>query len=602
MNHHLQKNFQVWVLFCALMFGVTFPGAVFSEDIRLSTTVDKNQLTLEDSIELSVTVHGVRNPPMPELPPLSDFRVRSRGTQSSTQIINSSMRVSTTHKFLLIPKNVGSFKIGSAVMKLDGAIYKSDPITVSVEISKPGRPSINEAAFTETSVSKTDPFVNEQVVYTFKFFRRVGARNLNLSMPDDDTLFRKEDMGKAKRYSQVINGIAYDVHEISIALFPLKAGTAVIPPSLLELDLIYRTRGNRQRDPFSKFYEDPFFGAPVQSDHKYLSTKQIELNIRPLPKDNRPTDFRNLVGRFAISAELGKTELDAGDTTTLTLTVSGTGNIMDVTLAEPDLHGQFKIYPDQPTFKQTTHGTQIGGEKTFKFALVPYSTGAQTIPSIKLSYFDPEKNTYNTVSTRPINLTVRPGVSDDKLNLVQPGSVSAPQNGSSVSILARDILPIHTNLADFENSTFSKTRQFTYATGLLGPIVIYFFAAGYIRYNHRMKDDISYSRRQGAYNIAKKKLEQLSSSHTDSKYFVKDFSQIFREYIGNKLNLQGTAFTAKELEEKLNDNDYKQKQISAVRKLLEKCEAMQYAPVTTGKDNELIDESLNLLSQLEKQA
>ncbi len=602
MNHSSQNRFQIWVLFTALLLGAIFPDAVFSEDIRLSATVDKNQLTLEDSIEYSITVHGVRNPPMPELPPLSDFRVRSRGTQSSTQIINSDMRVSTTHKFLLIPKNTGRLKIGSAVMKLDGAIYKSDPIIVSVEKPRPGEIDKNEVVFTETSVSKKDPFVNEQIAYTFKLFRRVGANNLNLSMPYDDTLFRKEDMGKAKRYSKVINGIAYDVHELSVALFPLKAGDAVIPPSLLELDLVYRTQGNRRKDPFSNFFNDPFFGRGTQSEHKILATKQIELKVRPLPKDGKPEDFRNLVGRFAISAELGKTNFDAGDTTTLTLTVSGTGNIMDVTLAEPDLHGQFKIYPDQPTFKQAIHGTQIGGEKVFKFALVPYSAGAQTIPSIELNYFDPEKSTYTTVSTHPINLMVRAGTNDNKLNLVQPDSAPFQQNGSSVSILARDILPIHTRLSDFENTTFNNTRRIIYTLGILAPILIYFFAAGYIRYNHRMKEDVSYSRRQGAYTIARKKLEQLSLSHPNSKDFVKEFSQIFREYIGNKLNLQGTAFTAKELGKKLSDHDYEKDQISAVRKLLEKCESMQYAPMVTGKYSELIEESLTLLNELEKQA
>lgn len=602
MSSSSQNRLHIWVMCSALLFGVTFPGAVFSEDIRLSATVDKNQLTLEDSIEFSVTVHGVRNPPMPELPSLSDFRVRSAGTQSSTQIINTDMRVRTTHKFLLIPKKAGAFVIGSAVMKLDGAIYKSDPITITVEKSRARRANENEPAFIETSVSKNDPFVNEQVVYTFKLYRRVEARNMDLSMPYDDTLFRKEDLGKAKRFSQVINGIAYEVHEVSMALFPLKAGNAVIPPSMLELDLVYRTQRNRRNDPLARFFNDPFFSRGTQSLHKILATKQTELNIRPLPEQGKPKGFRNLVGRFSIAAELGKTDLEAGDTTTLTVTVSGTGNIMDVTLAEPDLQGQFKIYPDQPTFTQTIHGTQIAGEKIFKFALVPYSPGTQTIPSVSLSYFDPELKSYKTISTRPINLAVQPGITNDKLNLVQPGSVNSGQNGSSVSILARDILPIHTRLADFENIAFDSTRKIIYTIFILAPIVIYFFAAGFIRYNHRMREDTPYFRKQGAYNIAKKKLDHLSSTDAESKVFMRELSQIIREYIGNKLNLQGTAFTAKEVEDKLNENSFKQEHVSAVTELLEKCESMQYAPVATGADSELIGESLDLLKELEKQA
>ena len=122
----------------------------------------------------------------------------------------------------------------------------------------------DKIAFTETSVSNKSPFLNEQLVYTFKLFRRAEARNINLNMPHDETFFRKETAGKPKRYSQVINGISYDVEEISTALFPLKVGKAALPPSMLELDLILPVQGNRTNDPFARFFNDPFFGISSQ--------------------------------------------------------------------------------------------------------------------------------------------------------------------------------------------------------------------------------------------------------------------------------------------------------------------------------------------------
>ncbi|KMP12424.1 hypothetical protein UZ36_00735 [Candidatus Nitromaritima sp. SCGC AAA799-C22] len=597
----LKLSVKLFILTTAVIFCATAPRPASSEDIRLSATVDKNQLTLEDAITLSITVHGVRNPPVPEMPDLSNFRVRSGGTQSSTQIINSDMRISTTHKYQLIPKSTGKFVIGSATMKLSGAIYKSDPITVTVEKPKPGRAKRNESAFVETTVSNKNPFVNEQVVYTFKLFRRVEARNLNLDMPYDDTLFRKENLGKAKRYSQVINGIAYDVHEISIALFPLKPGLAVVPPSMLELDLVYRQRGGRRADPFSRFFDDPFFGRNVQSEHKILTTPQTQLNVKPLPEAGKPVGFRNLVGRFSISSALGKTDLEAGDTTTLTVTVSGTGNLMDAALPEPDLQGKFKVYPDQPEWKQSLHGNKIGGEKIFKFALVPYTPGKQTLPAIKMSYFDPEKKSYVTLETRPITLIVRPGTKDESLNLVESKSEPSQDGKPSVKILARDIFPIHTRLEDFANARFNTSRKIFYILGIFVPVTIYFFAGGYIRYRQRMKYDTAYFRSQGAYNQARKKLEYLSAGDASSKDFVRELSQIMREYIGNKLNLQGTAFTSTEVETKLKEKKFGHEQAASLRKLLEKCESMQYAPITTSGGDELIGESLDLLKELEKQ-
>jgi hypothetical protein len=116
-----------------------------------------------------------------------------------------------------------------------------------------------------------------------------------------------------------------------------------------------------------------------------------------------------------------------------------------------------------------------------------------------------------------------------------------------------------------------------------------------------MNEDTSYSRRQVAYSNARKKLDLLSASNSKPKDFVRELSQIIREYIGDKLNLQGTAFTPKEVEEKLNKNFFACEKISAVKTLLEKCESIQYTPVAIHKDLSLIDETSQLLTKLEKQ-
>lgn len=600
MQNHLIIKLQSWLTVTAILIFIFIPLTSFSSNIQLSASVDKNQLTTEDSIELSIKISGIRNPPIPKLPPLTDFIVRSTGTQSSTQIFNSDMQVSTTHKYLLTPKIEGNFIIGPIIMNLSGSNYKSEPITVTIKKPNPIKPNKNKSVFSETSISKKTPYINEQVVYTFKLFRNTEARNLNLSMPYDESFFRKENLGKAKRYSRVINGIAYDVDEVSIALFPIKIGESTIPPSMMELDLIHRTQTNRRRDPFARFFNDSFFGGVTQNKHKILSTKSIKVVTQPLPKKGKPRGFKNLVGQFSITATVGKESFDAGDTTTLTFTVSGIGNVMDVSLIDLNLGDQFKIYPDQPIFTKSIHGNQIGGEKIFKFALVPFTTGRKTISSISLNYFDPDKNEFNTISTNPINLIIKPGTGTENLNLVQSKTAPAQKNGSTVSILARDILPIHTRVEDFKSVTFNMNQRIKYMVGILFPTIVYILAAGYIRYNHKMNEDMSYSRRQVAHRKAMKKLDQLSLSNPEPKDFVRELSQIIREYIGDKLNLQGTAFTSKEVGEKLNKNTFADDKIFAIQKLLEKIESMQYMPVVVDKDHCLIDETAELLMNLEK--
>ncbi len=421
-------------------------------------------------------------------------------------------------------------------------------------------------------------------------------------MPFDETYFRKENLGKAKRYSQLINGIASDVDELSMALFPIKPEKAIIPSSMMELDLIYQRESNRRRDPFSRFFNDPFFGRNTKSDHKILTTKPIEIKIKSLPNSGKPKGFRNLVGRFEISATLGKNILEMDDTTTLTVIISGTGNLMDTTLENPNINKSFKIYPDQSVYKQSMYGSQIGGEKTFKFALVPYKAGTLAIPPIELTYFNPEKNAYITTSTKVINLTVIPGVSNENLNLVTPSTPRTDQKNSEISILARDILPIHTRLESFKNLSIGSNAKIIYVLSFFLPVIIYLFATVYIRYTHQMNNNTAFSRKHKAYIKAKQNLNHLSKSNYQGKDLVKKLSLIIREYIGDKLNLQGTAFTPKEVEKSLIDNNFALEKISNIKKLLKKYESMQYAPISINEDQNLINESINLLKILEEKS
>ena len=96
--------------------GVFYPGDGngWSADIQVTASVDKQELTLEDSVNFSVVVEGTQSAPPPELPPLDSFKVRARGSSSSFQIINGNRSSSITYNFVLLPRETGTFTIGPA--------------------------------------------------------------------------------------------------------------------------------------------------------------------------------------------------------------------------------------------------------------------------------------------------------------------------------------------------------------------------------------------------------------------------------------------------------------------------------------------------------
>ena len=580
---------------CLFLFLLLNPVAQ-GQEISVTATVDKNRLSLEDVLQLSIVIQGTQNTPPPELPSLPDFRVVSAGTSSSTQYINTQRSVSITYNYRLTPMNTGTFVIGPTRVRANGKTYATQPITIAVqnEAQKPSNQETtgNKNAFVVTTLSSKKAYVGEQLVYTFRLFHRVDAKNLNLRLPFDKTRFHKEELGEPKTYIKINNGLQYHVQELSLALFPLKKGLHEIPSAMIELDLFHPMKNRSRRDPFSQF-----FGQRTQAEHKVLRSQSLSIEVLPLP-DGAPEGFENIIGQFNISAELGKNDLEVGDTTTLTVTVSGKGNVQDIISDEPDLKSYFKIYPDKPEFHQTVQNNQIMGKKVFKFALVPLEAGSRTLPKFSLAFFDPGKAQYRVAQTQPISLNIKPSAAKEELNLVQ----SRQQNAQApeIEILGRDIFPIYTELDKFQNAR-SHSPAFL-ATRFGSPVLLFFISAFIIKRQRRMKHDVAFYRRRNAYKNATRRLKKMSE-HSDPsapKEFGRELSEILREYVGNKLNLQGKAITAEEVETRLKEADYESAEVT--RKLLERCEILQFAPTTRGNTKELLRESENLIKLLEKQS
>ncbi len=592
---------------CAILAAVLALSGVASvsakaDAVKLTATVDKSELTLEDTLQLSLTVEGVQNAPPPKLPDLPNFRIRSRGTASSTRIINGETRVSFTYNFLLAPAKAGAFEIGPSSVEVEGKTYRSEPIRVIVSKTPRNPSAASTLAYVETSVSNKNPYVNEQIEYTFRLFRKVDAKNLDLKLTYDDSQFRKEDMGDARIYMRVLNGVRHHVHELSVALFPIHPGKMTIPGAEIELDLVNRSGRASRQDPFSLFFDDPFNRSRGQAIHKILRSDPIQLNVKPLPKKGRPADFTGLVGQFEIDASLSATELEVGDSTTWTVTVKGPASVKNFSLPAPDLGDAFKVYPDQPKTKTGMLGEKLAGEKIFKFALVPLKEGPVSLPPAALSWFDPKKKRYRTARTMPVSFTVSPSSGDDTLKVTQP---ELPQSGNEkkeVAILGEDLFPIHTRDGDFADQRFTRPQQALYAAGFVFPVLAFFVLSGFISRSQRLKHDVAYSRRQNAFKTAASHLKQLStrSPRPEPKEFARELSQIVRDYLGDRLNLHGQAITSREVDVKLAGMGFNETQTEATKRLLERLESLQYAPAVSGGYQDLLRQSWELIQQLEK--
>ncbi len=584
----------LWIL--ASIFLAT--GTARPADIQVTASVDKQELTLEDSIYFSVMVEGTQNSPPPELPILDTFKIRPLGSSSSAQIINGDQSSSITYNFVLIPKETGNFTINPVTVEIDGSKYKTTPITLIVrEVS--AIPDTSQEVFAEMVVSNKKPYVQEQITATLRIYHRVRIRNLAIDTQFPG--FREQTLKDPAQYTRIVNGIRYLSYEISTALFPLRSGKTGIPASVIELDKVDSSRGGHSQDPFDPFDQGSVFNNFGRLQHKTLKTKAITLNVLPLPQKNRPQNFSNLVGDFTISSELSRTEIEVGDTTTLTVAVTGQGNIKDLSLPSPRWGNNFKVYADQSSFQQTGGTQTVSGKKVYTYALVPLISGKLQVPSIPLSYFDPTKGDYVSIQTRALLLSILPGKNGSKPKVVEPGLDSAGKTGNSIKNTGEDILPIHTGPEFFENRNFVTGSNILYGIGLLLPAGLFILYGQFHKRQQRLKYDIAFSRSHGAFKQAQKRLSDLSPD-MDPKEMARELSLIVREYLGNILNLQGTAITSTEVREKLQKGNFSMSEVQATQELLEKHETFQYAPVDGSLPEDMIQDVRNLLNQLEKKS
>lgn len=227
----------------------------------------------------------------------------------------------------------------------------------------------------------------------------------------------------------------------------------------------------------------------------------------------------------------------------------------------------------------------------------PLSEGNFQIPPLNLSYFDSQEEVYMISKTAPIRLQILPSENDEKINLVDSKSLAQ----SKIEILGTDIFPNHTNLADFSNQKPTEKLKSIYIASGLFPVFSYLAIYALLR-KRSSQYNAAFVRNKKAFKFAKDKLKFLSSKTDNSKIFIQELSQILREYIGDKLNLNGAAFTSDEAINKLKEQKVQEKHIIAIQDLLEKFEKIQYGGIEIAKDskNSLINQSLETLKELEK--
>jgi len=405
-----------------LLLGIFVQAA----DFQVSAALDRQQIALNEQAQLSVTISGSGSAvPKPQLPPLTDFQVYSAGTSQNFSWINGQASASVTYTYVLTPLKEGHFTIApirvqsqnqsAQTPELSLDVVKGDAAAVPGGSAEPAAPApsgerrpAEPAIFITATVDKKTVYVGEPVTFSFRLYNRVALLSQPSYQAPQTAGFWAEDLPPQRSFTTTVRGIPYHVTEVRTALFPTTPGKARIGPAALSVRL-----ENLGTDPFSNDFFAQFFG---RGEEKTLHTEPLSIRVQALPEP-KPAGFKGAVGRYALSAGVDKDHAVVGQPLTLTLTVSGRGNIKSLPDLEVPPLSNFRTFDANAATNIEKKDYQVEGSKVFKTVLIPTASGELSIPSVPFVYFDPEKGAYQSVHSRAFSVHV----------------AAAPGGGSSAS-------------------------------------------------------------------------------------------------------------------------------------------------------------------------
>lgn len=343
----------------------------------IKVEVDRKTVRVNESFQ--ITFSTSEDPDAnPDFSPLKkDFVIIDSNHGSTSSLINGEFSNSIQWTFDVMAKHAGNLVIPA--LRFGSETSPVVNITVTAGNTQPDVDHNDAEIFLEVEANPVKTYVQSQVLYTLRFFRRVNIAEASLKDPEiADAVVTKLDEDKS--YRREVNGIEYAVTERNYAIFPQKSGQLTIPALTLTAAVL------ESNDPSGL---GGFFGSRATRAER-VSSKPITLTVLPAP-----ASFK---GHWLAAEQVELKQQWSGDvlnmkvgeplTRTLTLTAKGTTVGQLPKLQQATGNDDLKSYPDQPKTEEQKSSQGIVALREEKIAFIPSKAGTYTLPALEITWFN----------------------------------------------------------------------------------------------------------------------------------------------------------------------------------------------------------------------
>ncbi|GAB4159522.1 MAG: BatD family protein [Winogradskyella sp.] len=567
--------------------------------VKFEAKVSKKKLGVNERLRIDFEMNRDGDNFVP--PNFDNFTVvGGPNTSLMNSYANGKKTYQKTYSYFLAPKKKGSFTIKQATIEIDGEIYKTFPITVTVTdaVDRPnGPPDASDIASEKihlvAEVSNSNPYLNEPTTVVYKLYvspdvgissnwrekqtpryndfwsQNIEIKGLNI--------LRGEYQGEDYRYVVLRKTV----------LYPQKTGNLKLEPLVLDITVEVPTGRTN------------IFGQQIMTQvPKTVTAGSRTIKVKPLPEQGKPLDFKGAVGDFNLQVSTSKSQLNATESLQAKVEVSGNGNLKLFELPKLTTPSSLEVY--EPEHKENVR-TDLNGMKgsiSDTYTIVPQYRGKYPIPSISFSYFDLKTESYKRITSDEIIIDVVEG----------PTAAENRSDNTSVANTKQTVKPNSNTFAFIKtNAKWSSTQKddFFKSTGFWSMLLLPFLAIPLAIIIRREKDkrnaDVVGSRIRKADRLAKKYLSEAKKNLGQKESFYESLERALHNYLKAKLNIETSDFNKEKIETLLSQRHIDQKVLTEFISILESCELARYTPITNVAMQNDYDKAAKTISLIDKQ-
>lgn len=366
----------------------------------LNTKLSRDKISLGETLTISYTLNSQSSNTSPDFSAFEkDFRILGTNYGNSITILNGVTTTQTSWELILEPKRAGEIDIpeinfGKERSASDKLIVENAKAIDQTVADKQDSPT-----FIQAEISTATPYIQSQVLYTFKLFYQSQLENPRIEIPQiKDAMLVQLD--NDKHYQTTIKGKPFLVVEKSFVYFPQKTGKISLPASHFSA-LTYDV--NSMNDPFNL----------IPTKNLSLVTQAFKLDVQDIPAKFQGTTWLpakniSLTEKWSVKPD----QWELGNPVTRAITVEANGlradQIPDLVI---DQMSGMNIYVDPPKRSNAVKGNSLIGILEQKVTYIPNVSQSFKIPAIKINWWNLQTNENAVSQLNSISLKIK-GVSN----------------------------------------------------------------------------------------------------------------------------------------------------------------------------------------------